>query len=190
MVYSGLCLHPWIDGAPSCAEARPACCPSCAAASLPPGKPFVVVGRGHRDRQVLGPSGPNGDPEWLRVGTHRFRCRACEAVFVVVPRGILRRRWYSGIAIAQALARVVLLGQSGAEVRAAISPFALLGDSARRGWKQLGVWLAAAPQLFWLPRPAANVEGVLGQLASLALGRDSASPIERIVAGVVSIGSE
>jgi len=124
------------------------------------------------------------------VEARRYRCRACTAVFVVLPRGVLRRRWYGGIAIAQALARVVRLGEPAGVVRAAISPFSLLGDSARRGWKQLGAWLEAAPKLFWLPRPAGDVTGVLDQLVSLIAGRERASLLERIVAGVVSIGSE
>jgi hypothetical protein len=148
------------------------------------------VGHGLRGRQVLGPTDHDGDPRALGLITRRYRCRACGAVFAVVPRSVLPRRWYGGIAIALALARLVLRGESAAAVRAAISPFAQLGHSARRGWRQLGVWLACAPRLFWLPRPGADARGVLAQLECLVPGPDKASQLERIVAGVVSIGSE
>ena len=65
-----------------------------------------------------------------------------------------------------------------------------LGDSARRGWKQLWVWLSCAPRLFRLPRPAEDARAVLAQLESLLPGREGTSQLERIVAGVVSIRSE
>jgi hypothetical protein len=139
---------------------------------------------------VLGPTVHDGDPRALCVTTRRYHCRACGAIFAVVPRSVLPRRWYGGIAIALALARLVLRGESAAAVRAAISPFTQLGHSARRGWKQLWVWLACAPRLFWLPRPAADARGVLAQLESLVPGLNNASQLERIVAGVVSIGAE
>jgi hypothetical protein len=189
MVYSRLQVHPWIARSPNCTEARPPCCPACTAPSLPPGRPFVVVGHGLRERQVLGPTTANGPPESLTVTARRYRCRACEAVFAVVPRGLLARRWYGGIAIAQALARVVQ-GEPAGAVRKAISPFVWLGHSARRGWKQLGVWLACAPRLFWLQRPVPDVQGVLAHLTSRVPTPEKASQLERIVAGVVSIGSE
>lgn len=139
---------------------------------------------------MLGPTTHDGDPKTLAVTARRYHCRACGAVFAVVPRSVLPRRWYGGIAIALALARVVLLAEPAAAVREAISPFPLLGHSARRGWKQLGVWLSCAPRLFRLPRPTADADGVLGQLGSLVPGLDNASALERIVAGVVSIGPD
>src|SRR5262245_2921764 len=46
---------------------------------------LVVVGHGLRARAIEGPLAPSGGPVVLDVMTRRYRCRACDAILVVVP---------------------------------------------------------------------------------------------------------
>ena len=64
----------------------------------------MLVGHGLRSRQVLGPTSFGAAPEALVVPLRRYRCRACRAVVVVGPRGLVHDRSYSAPAIAGALA--------------------------------------------------------------------------------------
>ncbi len=54
---------------------------------------MVIVGHGLVSRQVLGPKAPHGAPEQGSVTLRRYGCRACRAILVVGPRGLLPRRW-------------------------------------------------------------------------------------------------
>lgn len=73
----------------------------------------------------------------------RYRCRACEAVLVVGPRGLLRRRWYGAGAVGLALLGYGA-GESSASVRARTSPSRSVGGSAVEHWVTLGRWAEAA----------------------------------------------
>ncbi len=73
----------------------------------------------------------------------RYRCRACEAVLVVGPRGLLRRRWYSAGAVGLALLGYGV-GESSARVRARTSPSRSVGGSAVEHWVTLRRWVEAA----------------------------------------------
>jgi hypothetical protein len=128
---------------PTCAEARPGTCPCCGAAAQPIGGPLVVVGHGVRLRQVLGPVSFGGLPEPLVVRLRRYRCLACRAVLVVGPRGLVRGRWYSGPAIASALAAVAS-GATSAAVRTRTRPAPRVGNSAVERWIALERWLETA----------------------------------------------
>lgn len=75
----------------------------------------------------------------------RYRCRSCNAVLVVGPRGLLRRRWYSASAIALALSMVAHHATSRA-VRARICPGSVVGSSAVERWATLSRWLKASRQ--------------------------------------------
>lgn len=128
---------------PSCAAARPGVCPCCGAAAQPLGGPLVVVGHGVVERQVLGPRAPGGAPVQVVVTLRRYRCRACEAVLTVGPRGLLRGRWYGAGAIGQALA-LYARGATSVLVRGQTSPSRIVGRSARECWVTLTRWLDAA----------------------------------------------
>lgn len=73
----------------------------------------------------------------------RYRCRACEAVLVVGPRGLLRRRWYSAGSVGLALLGYGE-GESSASVRARTSPSRTVGGSAFEHWVTLRRWVEAA----------------------------------------------
>src|SRR5687768_17558971 len=100
IIYSDQDLKRWIDGVPSAEAARPARCPACSAPSRPVGAAVVLVGHGLRDRQVRGPLEPAGPPTEITIQVRRYRCRACRAIVVVVPRGVAHARLFSLCAIA------------------------------------------------------------------------------------------
>lgn len=142
-VASALGIKPWHARMPTCAEARPGRCPCCGAAAQPVGKPMVIVGHGLVARQVLGPVTARGVPEHLVLQLRRYRCRACGAVLLVGPRGLVSRRWYGAGAMALAFA-IVTRGGTGAAARARTSPSRVLGPAATERWATLDRWLAAA----------------------------------------------
>jgi zinc-finger of transposase IS204/IS1001/IS1096/IS1165 len=125
------------------AAARPGVCPCCGAAAQPLGGPLVVVGHGVVERQVRGPRVPHESPVQVLVQLRRYRCRACRAVLMVGPRGLLRGRWYGAGAIGQALA-LYARGTTSALVRARTSPSRVVGGSARERWVTLTRWVEAA----------------------------------------------
>jgi hypothetical protein len=100
------------------------------------------VGHGLVERQVRGPASATGAPESLVVALRRYRCRACKAIVVVGPRGLVRGRWYGAGAIAVALAAYAR-GETGAAVRRRTSPSALIGASAHERWITLLRWIDA-----------------------------------------------
>ena len=128
---------------PSCAAARPGLCPCCGAAARPLSGPLVVVGHGVVERQLRGPSGPHEPPVQVLVQLRRYRCRACRAVLVVGPQGLLRGRWYGGGAIGLALA-LYAQGAPSAQVRARTCPLRVVGCSARERWVTLTRWVECA----------------------------------------------
>ena len=128
---------------PSCAAARPGVCPCCRAAARPLSGPLVVVGHGLVERQVRGPSGPHEPPVQVLVQLRRYRCRACRAVLVVGPQGLLRGRWYGGGAIGLALA-LYAQGAPSTHVRACTCPSHVVGGSARERWVTLTRWIESA----------------------------------------------
>ena len=81
------------------AEARPAACLDCKAASGPVGGRIQIHGHGLRERQVRGPLGPGEKAVAVGVPGRRYRCMVCGAVVLVVPREVLPRRQYSAAAI-------------------------------------------------------------------------------------------
>lgn len=140
---SALGIKSWMTRMPSCDEARPGSCPSCGAAARPIGSAVVIVGHGVRERQALGPATFEGAPEPLVVSVRRYRCRACRAILVVGPRGVLPGRWYSGPSVALALAAVAS-GATSAEARRRTSPRPQVGASAVERWITVERWIGAA----------------------------------------------
>jgi hypothetical protein len=103
----------------------------------------VIVGHGLVERQVRGPASPTGSPEEAVVVMRRYRCRACQAILVVGPRGLVRRRWYGAGAIALALS-MYARGETIAAVRGRTSPSRVVGASAAERWTTLTRWVEAA----------------------------------------------
>jgi hypothetical protein len=103
----------------------------------------VIVGHGLVERQVLGPQTATGPAEKVLVALRRYRCRACRAILLVGPRGLVVRRWYGGGAIALAFAAYAR-GETGTAVRARTSPSQVVGVSAADRWATLVRWLEAA----------------------------------------------
>lgn len=113
---------------------------------------MVIVGHGVVVRQVRGPATAHGPPEQALLTLRRYRCRACSAVLVVGPRGLVVRRWYGAGAISVALAAFAA-GETSSEARARTSPAANVGGSAVDRWMTLVRWLDAARDglLFAIP---------------------------------------
>ena len=95
----------WLaEGPPPVEAARPARCPVCLSASRDDRRGLTMYGHGFRARVRWGPRAPALLADRTRVPTRRFQCQLCDAVLVVVPRGMVPRKRYSGPAIAFALA--------------------------------------------------------------------------------------
>jgi len=147
------------------------------------GSRLVIVGHGVVQRQVLGPATASGPAEQGMVSLRRYRCRACKAILVVGPRGLVVRRWYGGGAIALALA-VYARGGTSAAARTRVSPSKRLGASATERWVTLARWIDAAGrgELFGVTglgelgrrRVAEQVVLVLAARAGRELGGDLA----------------
>ena len=144
-------------------------------------------GHGVRWRQVRGPSGPDGPPEICALLQRRYRCRACRAVIVVGPRGLVRGHLYSAAAMAWALALYGLRRCREAEVRRRVSPWSVVGSAALGSWATLRRWARAArcrrlfPQVRacpsdWTLRQVA--ERVATTLAALAGDADRSTPLD------------
>lgn len=128
---------------PSCEEARPGRCVWCGAASRPAGGFLQLWGHGVRGRQLRGPPSPEEAPELIEVLARRYLCCVCEGTMTVVPRGVIRRRYFSAAAMACALALCGLSGLSDAAVRERVSPLRVVGHESVRQWKTLRRWIRA-----------------------------------------------
>jgi hypothetical protein len=118
-------------------------CPCCGVAARPIGGHIAIVGHGLVERQVLGPLTPEGPPGDGIVMLRRYRCRACKAILVVGPRGLITRRRYGAGAIAIAFATYAR-GETSAAVRSRTSPSRVVGGSAQERWSTLLRWIDAA----------------------------------------------
>jgi hypothetical protein len=157
----------------------------------------VVHGHGTRPRQLWGPPAAGQPPVILEVTGRRYRCLACGAVLVVVPRSVLARRRYSASAIAYALALWGLALATAAEVRRAVNPARVVGDAAARTWVTLRRWTRAARgrHLFArvpLPEASATWRQVAASVAAALAGQagpaSRAEPLEaRAVAGAARL---
>ena len=136
---------------PSAAAVRPARCPCCSAPGAPLGRRVVIQGHGLRKRLVRGPLTVDGFPVEVTVSVRRYLCRRCGAVLTVVPRGMLRSHLFSAQAIGMALALWAVHRVPAHRVRACVSPWKTVGNTAATGWASLRRWVRQAPRLFvWL----------------------------------------
>lgn len=166
IVQSEIGVKSWVEQQPSCGAARPANCVACGAASRVPGKALVVVGHGLRGRGVEGPSAPGEEPVTLELLARRYACRACDAILVVLPRGVARGARYSLPAIAQALALWGYARWSAARSRAATSAARARGFSAPDQWSALRRWTARATALFGAPAAAGSLRERAAKIAA------------------------
>jgi fermentation-respiration switch protein FrsA (DUF1100 family) len=74
------------------------------------------------------------------VATGRYQCQRCDAVLVVVQRGVLPRKRYSGPAIAFALALWSLASRSEPDVFDRVSVFPRSAYVDAHGWRSLRRW--------------------------------------------------
>jgi hypothetical protein len=171
VIHSSLECKFWLQKGPSVDEVRPARCADCDGAARAPGRALAIVGHGLRDRQQRGPVAPDGVPTVEIVLVRRYLCPRCAAVMTVVPRDVEPRRHYARSAIALALARLGLLGETEAAVRQSISPWQI---AVTGGWRTLRRWIAAVREgvLFGAARPAAAAanRAVAARVGQLALG--------------------
>jgi hypothetical protein len=143
IVHIGIDVKSWTARLPSVDEVRPAACTCCGAASRPLGGRIVLHGHGIRRRDQWGPPDGVARPEVGEVAGRRYRCTACHALLLVLPRGMLRRRLYSAAAIALALALWAVDDLAPAEVRSRVSPWRIVGAAAAGGWASLRRWSRA-----------------------------------------------
>jgi hypothetical protein len=163
IVHSEIDVKRWMAGPPSCAAARPSCCPACKTASREPGRNLALVGHGLRLRTLEGPLAPDSQPTAAEIHARRYRCRSCEAIIVVVPRGVARRYRYTLAAIALALALWAYERLPAAGVRARSSTVKCVGDASATRWASLRRWTRCAVSLFGT---AAELAGTLRERAA------------------------
>ena len=169
IIQSEITLKHWIAQTPTVAEARPAACLGCKAASCPVGGRIQVHGHGFRERQVRGPLGLGEKPVVIGIPGRRYRCVVCDSVFLVVPREVLPRRQYSAAAIGFALALWGLVKATAIAVRLQISPSTVLGFDAMTGWVTLRRWAKAVKtRSLFCSAPAAGPSATLRDVAALA----------------------
>jgi len=108
----------------------------------------VIVGHGLRARTVEGPIAPGDEPSLTGLVARRYRCRACGAVLVVVPRGVGRGYRYSLGAIAWALSLWSHERATASQVRARTSTQKTVGAASATRWASLRRWTRCAQSLF------------------------------------------
>jgi hypothetical protein len=108
----------------------------------------VIVGHGLRTRTLEGPVEPEARPVAAEIHARRYRCRACEAILVVVPRGVGRSFRYSLATIAWALGLWGYERVPAADVRARSSTAKRVGAASATRWASLLRWTRCALKLF------------------------------------------
>ncbi|KYF54059.1 hypothetical protein BE08_41625 [Sorangium cellulosum] len=152
IVQADVDIKRWMTVLPTVDLVRPARCPCCDAAGRPVNGPLVMRGHGLRERLVCGPLEAGGAPQHVTVQARRYRCSACGAIVLVVPRGLLRRRRYSAAAIGWVLARIGLDGATTTVARAEVCPSATLGVAAAERWLAPSRWIEASRRGQLFPR--------------------------------------
>ena len=84
----------------------------------------------------------------------RYRCLACKAVLVVVPRGVGRALRYTLDAIGYALALWGHARSTAEHARRAVSAATARGLSSPEQWSSLRRWAARAGQIFGSGTPS------------------------------------
>ena len=158
----------WLASPPSVEGARPGTCLACGAASRPAGGRLGLHGHGLRERQLRGPPEASAVPVVLVIRCRRYRCVACLAVILVVPRGVAPRKHYGHAAMAMAMALWALMEQPAAAVRTRVCAWPISGTSAT-GWPVLRRWARAARTA--ATTTSASLRSVAARAAQIAVGR-------------------
>ena len=177
IVHCAIDVKLWAASPPSCAAVRPSCCPACDAAGREPGRSLVIVGHGVRTRTLEGPAEPGAQPAAVDIHARRYRCRACNAILVVVPRGVARSFRYSLATIAWALGLWAYARLPAAAVRVRSSTAKRVGAASATRWASLLRWTRCAQKLFGI------------EPAELGTHRDRAGRIATFVASHAPIAS-
>jgi hypothetical protein len=98
--------------------------------------------------------------------TRRYACLACDAILVVVPRGVGRGARYSLPAIASALALWGYARSPAAAVRAATSAARARGFASPEQWSSLRRWSACALALFGAPTATGTLRERAAKIAA------------------------
>ncbi len=122
--------------------------------------------------------------------TRRYHCKACGAVIVVAPRGVLRRRLYAATAIGLSLALFGIEGHSARAVREAIAPTCSHRAPAEGAmWTSLRRWAREAKAGALLDASACPAAFTLRQAAEriatslMTLGRRGLGALDRVWEG-------
>lgn len=102
----------------------------------------MLHGHGLRERQLRGPEEPTSAPTTVVLVCRRYRCTRCEAVLLVVPRGVAPRKHYGFAAIAMALTLWLLIGEPAREVRRRVCAWQVTRESTS-SWTALRRWRSA-----------------------------------------------
>lgn len=156
IIQSALDVKFWAEAPPSCSAVRPASCPGCGAASREPGRVIRVVGHGLRSRHLEGPHEPGEAPTSTLVLSRRYRCRACGAVLVVVPRGVGRALRFTLDAIGYAIALWGYARATAEQTGRAVSAGKARGLSSPKQWSSLRRWASRAARIFASGAPSAS----------------------------------
>jgi hypothetical protein len=116
--------------------------------SREPGRALVIVGHGLRTRTLEGPAEPDARAVAAEIHARRYRCRACEAILVVVPRGVGHSFRYSLATIAWALGLWAYERVPAPDVRARSSMATHVGAASATRWASLLRWTRCAVKLF------------------------------------------
>jgi hypothetical protein len=138
------------------------------------------------------------EPVEITIRVRRYVCRACGAVIVVVPQGVLAGRLFLAAAIGFALALFGARKLPMSEVRRRVSPWRHVGASAFGSWLSLRRWVSAirgrrlfasvrsSPSGFTAREVAARAAQTLAALAPPALAGVEVE--QRAFAGAVRAG--
>lgn len=151
------------------------------------GGKLCLWGHGLRERQLRGPQEATGPPQTVQIKLRRYLCRRCQAVVLVMPQGVVPRRYYAAPALALALALFALLRLPAADVRKRVNPWQVVGATAADGWSTLVRWCKALQkgELFGLLRPCPS-DFTLRQVAE----RAAATFVSLAPPGMQSLGPE
>lgn len=133
-------------------------------------------GHGLRGRIVRGPRIVTGLSKTRTIKARRYVCLGCDAVLLVVPREVERRRSYLRTAVGLALCLFGLLGRSASAVRETVGVVPQTPSSARGAWATLGRWIRALKRGELLPALKCH--------AQAATPRESAAAVSAALSAV------
>ena len=153
----------------------------------------MVHGHGLRTREVVVLAAVEDRAQIVECQVRRYRCTACGAVMVVLPRGVMPRYLYSTAAIVMGLFLVAdePVGQGCTETEA----YAQQGMYAKTRWteaspyrwRSLGRWAAMA-QHWWPSLATGGVSGLLVAFVERSGGGGLAAAAEAAVGAHVRWG--